>query len=187
MKSEIPIVITVVSCLLSVTSVGTNSIEQRHESPPTNARIEVNKADRVLRLFSGDQLVREFSIGLGFSPKPRKLREGDGATPEGEYSVCVKNPKSKYYLSLGISYPNPDDAAGGLASGLITKKQHDQIIDAHKRGTRPPWNTPLGGEIFIHGSGSGTDWTWGCIALDNQDMLEVYTAARIGTKVVIKP
>ena len=179
--------IAVISVLLSAAMAGSNSDQSNLEGPIANARIEVHKSDRLLGLYSGDQLVREFQIGLGFNPWPPKRIEGDGATPEGEYSICVKNPKSKYYLSLGISYPSPADANRGLASGLINQEEYEQIIGANSNGARPPWNTKLGGEIFIHGSGSGADWTWGCIALDNGDMLELYNAVRIGTKVEIKP
>ena len=51
----------------------------------------------------------------------------------------------------------------------------------------PPWDTPLGGEIFIHGGGSGSDWTWGCVALDDDDVRELYRAVRVGTPVTIEP
>lgn len=187
MKSEITIAAAVVGLVLSLPNSGSSSDRAPIEGPIKDARIEVHKKERVLQLYSDGDVVREFSIGLGFNPKPPKRRQGDGATPEGEYSVCIKNPRSKYYLSLGISYPNPTDAERGLASGLISKEQRDQIIEAHDKGIRPPWNTRLGGEIFIHGSGSSADWTWGCIALDNEDMRELYSAVRIGTKVEIKP
>ena len=43
----------------------------------------------------------------------------------------------------------------------------------------------LGGEIFIHGRGSGSDWTWGCIALDDPEMKELFDAIPVGTPVVI--
>ncbi len=69
--------------------------------------------------------MRTYRVGLGFSPVADKQREGDGATPEGEFYVFVKNDKSAYYLSLGVSYPNVEDAERGLRDGLITKAQYD--------------------------------------------------------------
>lgn len=187
MKAEVTLVTAVASLVAFGAFAESEPDGPQVPSPVPNARIEVHKADRVLRFFSGDDLIREYRVGLGFNPIPPKRKEGDGATPEGEYRVCVKNPKSKYYLSLGISYPNPDDAGRGSALGLISPEEHDQIVDAHNKGVRPPWSTRLGGEIFIHGSGSGADWTWGCIALDNEKMLELYNSVRIGTAVIIKP
>lgn len=162
------------------------------EDPPItealpDARIEIYKADRKLLLYSGDELVRSYPVGLGFEPIAAKVRQGDGATPEGDYVVCVKNPQSRYYLSLGINYPNSRDAARGLKSKLISKAQHDAIVRADERGVCPAWNTRLGGEIFIHGRGSGADWTLGCVALDDPAMKEVFTAVGVGAPVSIRP
>lgn len=180
-------VVAAFSLMLPVSTPGSDTDNLPLKGPVENARIEVKKADRVLRLSSGNDLFREYRIGLGFNPKLPKRREGDGATPEGDCLICVNNPASKYYLSLGISYPNAADANRGLASALISQGQYDQIIQAHRSGTRPPWNTQLGGEIFIHGNGSGADWTRGCIALNDDEMLELFNTVRIGTKVAIEP
>jgi murein L,D-transpeptidase YafK len=116
-----------------------------------------------------------------------KLTHGDGRTPEGQYYICVKNPNSKYYLSLGLSYPNIEDAQRGLRAGLISTEQYQKIAQAITDGETPPWDTPLGGEIFIHGRGSASNWTRGCIALDDKDIRELYDAVAIGTPVLIQP
>ncbi len=128
-----------------------------------------------------------YRVGLGHSPVNDKEREGDRATPEGEFYIFTKNPKSAYYLSLGISYPNIEDAERGLSAGLITRAQHDQIVSAIKKKTAPPQYTALGGLIYIHGNGAGSDWTWGCIALENEDVKELYDAVGTGTPVTIEP
>jgi murein L,D-transpeptidase YafK len=154
------------------------------EPPPS---ILVLKAERRLELHRGDRVVKTYRIGLGNTPTGAKQRQGDGRTPEGTFYVCVKNPKSKYHLSLGLSYPTPADAARGLRDGLVTQAQHDAILAAHKKGATPPWNTFLGGEVFIHGSGSGSDWTLGCVALDDADMTELYSFVEKGTAVIIRP
>jgi murein L,D-transpeptidase YafK len=147
----------------------------------------VLKRSRQLILYSGSSVVKKYRIGLGFTPDGAKARQGDGRTPEGTYYVCSKNPKSKFYLSLGLSYPNESDAARGLKDGLITADQYHQITAAIISGGVPLWNTALGGEIFIHGQGSRSDWTWGCVALENEDIEELFDSVPRGTPVTIKP
>ena len=154
---------------------------------PDGMRIDIYKSTRELVLRHADGTTRKFRVGLGPNPVGTKQREGDGATPEGEYFICVKNPNSRYSLSLGISYPGPGDAARGLASAAISEAEHAAILEAHNSGHTPPWKTALGGEIFIHGHGSRSDWTAGCIALEDVEMRELYDLVSIGTPVAIHP
>lgn len=155
--------------------------------PVDKPRIVVYKSERKLEFYSDQTLLRTYRVGLGFSPVADKQREGDGATPEGDFYVFVKNNKSAYYLSLGVSYPNPEDAARGLRDGLISKAQHDEILAANRKKVAPPQYTKLGGLIYIHGHGSSKDWTWGCVALENEDIKELFDAVSVGTPVSIKP
>ncbi len=155
--------------------------------PLPSPGIVVLKSQRELRLYSGDEPVRTYRIGLGFAPEGDKEREGDGRTPEGDFYVCSKNPNSSFYLALGLSYPDEEDARRGLQGGLITQAQHDEIVRAIRRGQEPPWNTALGGEIFIHGRGSDRDWTLGCIALDDENVGELYDAVPLRTPVAVRP
>lgn len=155
--------------------------------PLVNPKILVKKGARRLTLYSGGEAVRAYPVALGFSPEGDKVRQGDGRTPEGTYYVCVKNAKSAFYLSLGLSYPNEEDAERGLRDKLITRQQSERIVSAIKKRQRPPWDTRLGGEIFIHGHGSTGDWTWGCVALDNEGIKELFDAVPMGTVVVIEP
>lgn len=153
--------------------------------PLVNPRIVVTKSKRVLEVFSENKLVRTYRIALGLSPIEDKVRAGDRRTPEGEFYICQKNPKSKFYLSLGISYPNLKHADRGLRDGLINRSQYQQISGAIKAKRQPPQYTRLGGEIFIHGNGSQSDWTWGCVALDDKDIRELFDAVQTGTPVTI--
>jgi murein L,D-transpeptidase YafK len=155
--------------------------------PLVQPKIVVTKSKRHLALYSNGSVVRVYRVGLGFSPSGDKMQQGDGRTPEGEFYVCVKNANSRYYLSLGLSYPNKSHAERGLADGLITRAQFNEIARAIDRKARPRWDTRLGGEIFIHGHGSSSDWTLGCVALDNEDMKELFDAVPNGTPVVIEP
>jgi murein L,D-transpeptidase YafK len=155
--------------------------------PLSSLRILVKKADRKLFLYSGNKLVRTFRIGLGLSPLGDKVRQGDRRTPEGDFYIFTKNDKSAFYLSLGMSYPNAAHAERGLRDKLITKAQYNTIIEALASRKTPPQNTNLGGDIYIHGNGAGSDWTWGCVALENDDMRELFNAVAVGTPVTIKP
>jgi murein L,D-transpeptidase YafK len=157
------------------------------QTPPF--KILIHKAARKLEVFSDGKRIHEFKVVLGPKPEGTKLRQGDGKTPEGVYFVRVKNSKSRFYLSLGLSYPERRDAERALAEKRISKTQYGKIIQAHDKKTRPPSNTPLGGEIFIHGGGAspGDDWTLGCVALDNPDMKVLFEKIPFGTEVEILP
>ena len=154
--------------------------------PPT-AKIVVIKSKRELQVVAGQSILRRYRVGLGLEPRMPKVAQGDYATPEGNYFVCSKNSKSKYGLSLGVSYPNPNDAERGLETNLISNEQHDEIISAFVKRSAPPMNTPLGGLIMIHGQSSSWDWTDGCVALNTQDIEELFDAVPIGTPVEILP
>lgn len=175
---------TLITAVLLVCIVGVSLWPQ---TPVNDPHVVVYKSARKLELYSGETLLRTYRVGLGFSPVADKKQEGDGATPEGEFYVFVKNSKSAYYLSLGISYPNAEDAARGLRDGLITKAQHDAIVEAIRKKKSPPQYTKLGGLIYIHGHGASSDWTWGCVALKDEHMKELYDAVSVGTRVTIKP
>lgn len=153
----------------------------------TMPRLEVFKAKRELQLFDGDKLIKTWRVALGMNPKPSKEKEGDRATPEGSYYICRKNPKSQYHLSLGISYPGPLDAERGFKAKMISENERKAIHEAHRKGETPPWKTALGGEIFIHGSGSKSDWTLGCIALENSEIEELYKLIPVRTPITIHP
>ena len=155
--------------------------------PLVNPQILVRKAARRLTLFSGGEAVRVYPVVLGFAPVGDKERQGDGRTPEGTFYVCVRNDKSNFYLSLGLTYPDESDAARGLRDGLVNRRQHDRIVSAARRKARPPWDTALGGEIFIHGGGTSSDWTAGCVALDNAHIKELFDSVPMGTPVRIEP
>ncbi len=149
--------------------------------------IIIHKSSRLLEVYDGPALLHAFPVGLGNTPVGDKIRSGDGKTPEGLFRVCVKNAKSRYYLSLGLSYPAPDDAARGLRDGIISQSEHDRILAAHRLQRTPPWNTGLGGEIFIHGCGASSDWTLGCVALENDAMKTLFDLVEVGTPVEIRP
>jgi murein L,D-transpeptidase YafK len=150
-------------------------------------RLVVKKSERELELLDGDKPIKTYKIALGFAPVGDKEKQGDGKTPEGEFYIFTKNDRSKFYLSLGISYPNNEDAERGLKANLITKTERDKIVQAIKNKKMPLQNTKLGGEIYLHGGGTAEDWTWGCVALKNEEIKELFDALPVGTEVKILP
>lgn len=155
------------------------------ETMPDNTYIKVYKELRVLELYGDDSLMGRFKIALGGSPIGDKNIEGDSKTPEGEYYICTRNDKSRFTLFLGLSYPNIDDAKKGLEADLIDEETFRDVSRAIEENKRPPWNTPLGGAVGIHGKGNSPDWTLGCIALSDEDIKILWRYVPLKTKVHI--
>lgn len=136
---------------------------------PSVTSIQVHKAARKMYLLHNSEVLEEYDVALGFAPVGHKQFEGDGKTPEGTYFINRHNPKSRFHLSVGISYPNPQDKAFAEAQG----------------------KSP-GGDIMIHGRSdykgrNKGDWTAGCIAVTDKEMEEVYSMVRRRTPVYILP
>ena len=187
MKNWIPSLM--IAVLMSVLA-----FSQKSDSIPTeklmlgelnDPKILIRKEKRALEVYDGDKLVKTFTIVLGFAPTGDKEIEGDGKTPEGEFYVFTKNPQSRFHLSLGLSYPSKEDARRGFAQGLISKAERDEIVSAIDLKKMPPQKTKLGGEVYIHGGGTERDWTWGCPALKDEDIEEIFRVIPVGTKVTI--
>jgi murein L,D-transpeptidase YafK len=131
-------------------------------------QIVVSKSRREMLLLRGNVILRSYRIALGREPVGHKQCEGDGRTPEGRYRIDRRNPKSRYYLALHISYPNAEDTERARAAGVEP-----------------------GGDIMIHGLKDGElregDWTQGCIAVTDQEMDEIWGLVPEGTVIVIEP
>jgi murein L,D-transpeptidase YafK len=176
---------------ISIAAVGTIVFMKQQANGPlpklVDPSLKINKSKRKLEVFDQGRLLRTYEISLGFAPDGDKEVEGDGKTPEGEFYVFTKNPESAFFLSLGLSYPNSEDAGRGLRDGIISQAEHDEIVDAIGNKLMPPQKTKLGGEIYIHGGGCQKDWTAGCVALENEKMKELFDAIEVGTPVFIVP
>lgn len=174
---------------LTNSNVSITRRERRQMKLLPNPKIIVKKRQRILELYSNDKLIRTYKISLGSRPDRDKTQEGDGCTPLGEFYIFTKNENSKFHLSLGLSYPNTEDAKRGLRDGLITQEEHDEIIKAINEKKMPPQYTRLGGEIYIHGGtrDEPNDWTQGCVALRNDEIEELFDSVPVNTPVIIKP
>jgi hypothetical protein len=155
-------------------------------------KIVVYKSKHTLEVWDGKVLMARMQIAIGKGDAGPKQKNGDNKTPEGAYYICKTSDKGKYYKSLFLSYPNADDANAGLTAGLITQTQYDSITQDIGNGKQPAWDTALGGEIAISGTGTigdgkTGDWTVGNIALSDKDMDYVWKYIDIGADVEINP
>ncbi len=144
--------------------------------PPTvrAEKILVLKGKRQLVLLQNGKVLKTYRIALGRNPEGHKVRQGDGRTPEGRYTICGRNPGSQFHRSLRISYPSKEDRARARRLGVSA-----------------------GGDIMIHGLPNGmgwlgkssklTDWTDGCIAVTNEEIEEIWRAVPDGTPIEIRP
>ena len=134
------------------------------------------------------QVVGKWPCSLGeFSANGTKQRQGDRTTPNGDYYICVRNDKSAYHLSLGLSYPDKAAADRGFEQGIITQEEKDSIYTAIDSKLCPPWNTALGGAIMIHGNYQKGVPTAGCVAVNNDVMDILWPYGQLGIKVSVGP
>ena len=137
-------------------------------------KLVLKKSERRLTAYANGKPVRVYLVALGENPVGHKQFDGDQRTPEGSYSISDKNPDSAYHRSLGISYPSDADRAR-----------------AERLGKNP------GGNIMIHGlprdfASVGrfhrlTDWTFGSVAVTNEEIEELFQHTRVGTPIHILP
>lgn len=134
----------------------------------------LRKSERRLYLMNGERVVRSYKVALGLQPAGSKERAGDFRTPEGVYQLTRRNAHSDFFLSIQVSYPNPADL---------------------ERARRNRWQA--GGSIMVHGWPNNlrhppdyyatADWTDGCIALSNADMVEFWLLSHDNMPIEIMP
>ncbi len=135
-------------------------------------KILIEKSKRELILLKSGKVIKTYHISLGRNPNGAKVRQGDGKTPEGTYTIDKRNPRSAYHLALHVSYPSSSD-----------------VTRARKLGVSP------GGNIMVHGLPNGSkgwiwrrwpDWTAGCIAVSDKEIEEIWRAVPDGTPIEIR-
>jgi murein L,D-transpeptidase YafK len=141
---------------------------------PVADKVVIEKEKRKLHLVKGGSTFRTFDIALGGVPVGDKEKEGDLKTPEGVYQLDMRNPDSDYFLSIHVSYPNAQDRK-----------------EARQKGVDP------GGQIMIHGQPNAptysagyyksSDWTNGCIAVSNSDMIDIWLMTPNSVAIEILP
>lgn len=144
--------------------------ESRRTGKPA---LVVDKRAHMAVLFAKGKPTRWFDVELGYNGLERKLKSGDGATPEGLYRVLRRKGRgdTKYYKALLLDYPNADDKR--------------RFREAKARGEVAA-ETSIGSLIEVHGDGGrGTNWTDGCVAVTNEDMDFLFEKLVVGSPVVI--
>ncbi len=137
-------------------------------------RVVVHKTDRRLLLMRGERVLRSFAVALGLSPSGPKQHEGDFRTPEGVYRLSGRNASSDFFLAIKLSYPGPEDLRRARADGVAP----GGLIMIHGQPNRP--SRPL--EYY-----QTTDWTNGCIAVSNTDMVDIWLMTPDNTPIQILP
>ena len=154
----------------------------------------VETEPHVLKVMQGDEEIVVFPrIAIGRHGADLDKAHGDKKTPLGEYRIGWVNENSKFHRFLGLTYPNTDNAKRAFRDGMIGEDTFRSIMKAEMEEGVPPQNTPLGGQIGIHGLGAADreiheliDWTSGCIALTNEEIDRLSKWIRKGTLVVIR-
>jgi murein L,D-transpeptidase YafK len=167
--------ITALICALALLRLGSAGAGDEAAAVPDQAdAVLVVKSERKLYLLKAGRILRAFDVSLGLVPSGPKRREGDFRTPEGRYRLETRNANSYYFLSIKVSYPDESDRARARAQGIDP-----------------------GGQIMIHGLPNepkydlrryqGADWTDGCIAVSNSDMVDIWLMTRESTPIEIRP
>jgi len=169
-----PLLVRYLPAFFALAGVALSSIPASADQIATADRVVVHKSAHKLDLYSGSRLLGEYRVELGLNPVGQKEREHDFRTPEGRYFLARRNTRSDYFLSIQVSYPNKDD---------------------EKRARKYHWAP--GGSIMIHGLPNlpkhplayylSNDWTDGCIALSNSDMVEVWMRTQDNIPIDIYP
>ena len=141
---------------------------------PVADKVLIEKGERKLHLIKDGEPFRTFDIALGIRPVGDKESEGDFRTPEGAYMLDTRNPNSDFFLSIHISYPNRQDTQQARAKGLPP----GGAITIHGQP-----NTPTRSEAYYRTQ----DWTNGCIAVSNSDMIDIWLMTANSTPIEILP
>jgi hypothetical protein len=129
-----------------------------------------NLEHRCLLLADG-QVAKSYVANLSRNWYRRKAQEHDASTPEGEYKVRQKAPATSFGAALLLDYPNAADWQ------RFNSMKKTKGIEAGAR---------IGGAIEIHCSGRlNSDWTDGCVALEDADMEDLFKRAYVGMPVTI--
>ena len=176
------------SLILSLFCLGLSA----QELAPTHYKVDevrVYKTKHRMQMLFEGKVQKTYKVMLGRGGMDPKRKEGDNLVPEGSYILDYRNPQSKFYRSIHISYPDAAD-----------------IERARREGVNP------GGDIFIHGMPNNVaeiddvlrdlglegidqdtieimfpriDWTAGCVAVKNNEMEEIWQNVKEPTPITI--
>lgn len=132
----------------------------------------VDKTRYMLEVRDAGRTVKRYPIALGRNPRKRKLHQDNASTPEGRYRILGLQPQATFHRAYDLDYPTPLD-----------RERYDFAAAA---GLLPSPTPGIGGEIQIHGKGIDSNWTYGCIAMRDEDMDELFSRPEIAAGVVVE-
>ncbi len=139
-----------------------------------------------MKAFHGERLVQEYEVAIGQGGLGPKRWEGDMHTPEGDYRIDRRHRSRQYLRFLHVSYPNRED-----------RRRYRRLS---REGTVPE-DAGVGSAIGVHGQPQlapgglvgglvgvlGLNWTAGCIAVRDREILDLYRAVVPGARIEITP
>lgn len=171
------------------------SVWQSSAQAADDYELVVKRSENLLLVEKDGHVLKSLPIAYGSGIGAKQL-SGDRRTPVGKYKIMAIRQSDKFHLFMQLNYPNVRDAINGLKQHHITQAEYRQILDAHIYQKMPPQDTPLGGQIGIHGIGLETpekldihkmaNWTQGCIALRNKEIDWLAHFVHPGTVITIE-
>lgn len=155
-------------------------------------KIEINIAEQKLRLFDGDELVKEYSVSTAKNGPGEQM--DSECTPRGEHVIAEKigdgsavnsvfvgreTTGELYHPDLREHFPDRDWILTRILWLSGTEQGRNQGGDVDSRDRY----------IYIHGSpddvAMGKPGSRGCIRMRNDDVIELFNQVEAGTKVFI--
>lgn len=174
---------------------------------PIDRQVDLKEYDALIRVSVPARIRFPVPMALSSRSVGHKLRLGDARTPEGEYRICERLPGSEYTFFLSISFPGPRDVEAAVRDRRFEKKEIERIEKSQHPGACPDFRSALGGTIGIHGAPTrmaseiakvetrdpesinvtGTDWTLGCLGVENRHIRFLAKEVKVGTPILIVP
>jgi hypothetical protein len=133
--------------------------------------ILVDKLEHRCYLLADGRVEKSYGANLGRNWPRDKVQAQDASTPEGEYKIKRMFRSATFGWALLLDYPNASDR---------------QRFNSMKKSGAITARAGIGGNIEIHGRGRlNSDWTDGCVSLEDNEMADLYKHAYPGMPVTI--
>jgi len=160
-------------------------------------KVVINKSQYTLELYSGDILVKNYKAVFGKTRRRIRHSALDKVTPTGRYYVCSKDSVTEFHRMIVLNYPNLHDLAIQLKDGYLTREEFLEFREELNTNNCIGKRNIKFGTIGIHGIGYFDivfsnlpfrfNWTNGSVAVNNDDIEELYSVMEHGTEVIIHP
>lgn len=177
------------------------------DGQPVDRQIDLRDYDPLVKVPVPVHLRFPVPIALSRRDTGHKLRLADARTPEGEYRICASFAASEYTYFLSVSYPNQRDVDAAIRQRRFDPAALERIRRSQRPGACPDFFSALGGTIGIHGAPThmardvaaaevrdatslnvtGSDWTLGCLGVENRHIRFLAREVKVGTPILIVP